>query len=219
MSNSNTVPPDALLLLSTQCPHCPTVLQGLGQLVKKGLIGRLEVVNIVVRPDIAEQQGARTVPWIRLGEFELEGLHSPAELRQWAERAGSDAGLAEYYTDLFKNGQLPRALAAIHKYPGHISALLALAEDPDTELTVRIGVSALMEDAAGSALLQNQLATLVELAQHTDPRVRSDACHFLALTRSEAALAPLEKLTRDPEPAVQEVAKDSLEELSEHLTD
>jgi HEAT repeat protein len=94
-----------------------------------------------------------------------------------------------------------------------------LAQDPDTELTVRIGVSALMEDAAGSALLQNQLATLVELAQHTDPRVRSDACHFLALTRSEAALAPLEKLTRDPEPAVQEVAKDSLEELSEHLTD
>jgi hypothetical protein len=218
MSNSNTVPPDALMLLSTQCPHCPTVLQGLGELVKKGLIGRLEVVNIVSRPDIAEQQGVRTVPWVRLGEFELEGLHSPAELRQWAERAGSAAGLAEYYTDLFIHGQLPKALAAIRKYPGHMSALLALAEDPDTELTVRIGVSALMEDAAGSALLQKQLAALTDLAQHRDPRVRSDACHFLALTRSEAALVPLQKLTRDPEPAVQEVAKDSLEELREHLS-
>jgi len=191
----------------------------LGELVKKGLIGRLEAVNIVARPDIAEQQGVRTVPWVRLGDFELEGLHSPAELRQWAERAGSDAGLAEYYTDLFKNGQLPRALAAIHKYPRHISALLALAEDPDTELTVRIGVSALMEDAAGSALLQNQLAALMDLAQHSDPRVRSDACHFLALTRSEAALAPLEALSRDSEPAVQAVAKDSLDELREYLPD
>ena len=218
MSNSNTVPPDALLLLSTQCPYCPTVLQGLSQLVKKGLIGRLEVVNIVARPDIAEQQGVRTVPWMRLGDFELEGLHSPGELRQWAERAGSEAGLAEYYTDLFKHGQLPKALAAIRKYPGHISALLALAQDPDTELTVRIGVSAVMEDAAGSALLQNQLPALLNLGQHSDPRVRSDACHFLALTRSEAALAPLETLTRDPAPAVQEVAKDSLEELREHLS-
>jgi len=218
MSNSNTVPPDALLLLSTQCPHCPTVLQGLCELIKKGLIGRLEVVNIVARPDIAEQQGVRTVPWMRLGDFELEGLHSPGELRLWAERAGSEAGLAEYYTDLFKHGQLPKALAAIRKYPGHISALLALAQDPDTELTVRIGVSAVMEDAAGSALLQNRLPALLNLGQHSDPRVRSDACHFLALTRSEAALAPLETLTRDPAPAVQEVAKDSLEELREHLS-
>jgi len=217
MRNSNTVPPDALLLISTQCPHCPTVLQGLGELVKKGLIGRLEVVNIVARPDIAEQQGVRTVPWLRLGDFELQGLHSPAELRQWAERAGSEAGLAEYYRDLFKHGQLPEALAAIRKYPGHIPALLALAQDPDTELTVRIGVSAVLEDAAGSALLQNQLPALMALAQHSDPRVRSDACHFLALTRSEAALAVLEQLIRDPEPAVQAVAEDSLEELREHL--
>jgi len=175
------------------------------------------VVNIVARPDIAEQQGVRTVPWMRLGDFELEGLHSPAELRQWAERAGSEAGLTEYYRDLFKHGQLPKALAAIRKYPGHIPALLALAQDPDTELTVRIGVSAVIEDAAGSAPLQNQLAALRDLAQHSDPRVRSDACHFLALTRSEAALATLEKLTRDAEPAVQEVAKDSLEELREYL--
>ncbi len=25
MGNANTVPPDALLLLTSQCPHCPTV--------------------------------------------------------------------------------------------------------------------------------------------------------------------------------------------------
>jgi len=31
MGNANTVPPDALLLLTSQCPHCPTVLQGLGR--------------------------------------------------------------------------------------------------------------------------------------------------------------------------------------------
>jgi glutaredoxin len=219
MGNSNSVPPDALLLLSTQCPHCATVLQGLSELVKKGAIGRLEVVNIVARPDIAQQQGVRTVPWLRLGDFQLEGLHSPAELRQWAERAGSETGLTEYYRDLFKHGQLHKAQAAINKHPGHISALLALAEDPDTELTVRIGVSAVMEDAAGSALLQDQLAALTDLARHSDPRVRSDACHFLALTRSEAALAPLETLSRDTQPAVQEVAKDSLAELREHLKD
>ncbi len=219
MSNSNSIPPVALLLLSTHCPHCATVLQGLGELVKNGLLSRLEVVNILARPDIAQQLGVRSVPWVKLGDFELEGLHSPGELRQWAERAGSASGLAEYYTDLLKHGQLTKALAAIHKHPEHISALLALAEDADTELSVRIGVSAVFEDMAGSMSLQNLLPAIADLAQSADPRVRSDACHFLALTRSEAALEPLESLTRDTQLAVREVAKDSLDELRHHLSD
>ena len=217
MSNANTAPPDALLLLTSQCPHCPTVLQGLGELVKKGLIGRLEVVNIVARPDIAEQYGVRTVPWFRLGEFELEGLHSLAELQQWAERAASADGLAIYYTELLKQGQLARVLAAIHRHKNHIGALLDLAGDPDTDLTVRIGVSAVVEDHAGSELLQSQLPALAQLARHSDPRVRSDAAHFLALSGSKAALGELEALVQDSEPAVRELARDSLAELQEQL--
>ena len=217
MSQSNTTAPDALLMLTAQCPHCPTVLQGLGELVKKGLIGRLEVVNIEVHPDIAEKYGVRSVPWTRLGDFELEGLHSLAELRQWADQAGSSNGLADYYAGLFKQGQLPRVLAAIHRYPHHLPALLQLAEDPDTELTVRIGVSAVLEDLEGSKALQELLPVLLALAQHSDPRVRADGCHFLALSRSEAAVETLQQLTRDAEPTVQEVAIDSLRELEQHL--
>ena len=217
MSNANTTSPDALLLLTSQCPHCPTVLQGLGELVKKGLIGRLEVVNIDARPDIAEQYGVRTVPWFRLGEFELEGLHSLAELQQWAERATSADGLSLYYTELFKQGQLPRVLSAIHRHEHHITALLDLTANPDTELTVRIGVSAVIEDNAGSKLLQAQLPILVQLARHSDPRARSDAAHFLALSGSAAALAEIETLAQDPEPSVREIAEDCIVELKEKL--
>jgi thioredoxin-like negative regulator of GroEL len=217
MSNANTTSPDALLLLTSQCPHCPTVLQGLGELVKKGLVGRLEVVNIDARPDIAEQYGIRTAPWFRLGEFELEGLHSLAELQQWAERATSADGLSLYYTELFKQGQLPRVLSAIRRHEHHITALLDLTANPDTELTVRIGVSAVIEDNAGSRLLQAQLPILVQLARHSDPRVRSDAAHFLALSGSAAALAEIETLAQDPEPSVREIAEDCIVELKEEL--
>ena len=130
MNQSNVSVPDALLFLTAQCPHCPTVLQGLGELVKKGLIGRLEVVNIALHPDVAAKYGVRTVPWTRLGEFELEGLHSPAELRHWAEQAAAADGLANYYAEQFKQGQLPRVAAAIGRYPHHLSALVQLAGDP-----------------------------------------------------------------------------------------
>ena len=53
---------------------------------RTGDIGRLEVVNIGARPDIAQQFGVRTVPWVRLGPFELEGLRSPAELEAALQR-------------------------------------------------------------------------------------------------------------------------------------
>ena len=95
-----TARPDALLLLTSTCPYCPTVLAALSDLVKSGDIGRLEVVNIGTRPEIAQQYGVRTVPWMRIGPFELEGLRSPAELKQWVERAGTPEGLAEYFHEL-----------------------------------------------------------------------------------------------------------------------
>jgi hypothetical protein len=49
---------DALLLLASTCPYCPTVLAAPGDLVKSGDVGRLEVVNIGARPDIAQQHGS-----------------------------------------------------------------------------------------------------------------------------------------------------------------
>jgi hypothetical protein len=217
MNNANATPPDALLLLTSQCPHCPTVLQALSELVKQGLIGRLEAINIQVREDIAAQYGVRSVPWIRIGEFEFEGLHSRAELEQWAQRAGSAQGLATYYASLLKQGKLSRVLDALRKDARRQPALQLLAEDPDTELPVRIGVSAVLEHLAGTPPLQALLPDIVELAHNGDPRVRSDACHFLALTRSAAAIEPLQALGGDPERAVREVASDSLEELKQFV--
>jgi len=78
-------------------------------------------------------------------------------------------------------------------------------------------VSAVIEDITGNELLQNQLTALAQLAQHSNPQMRSDTAHFLTLSEHEAALAELEALLQDTEPAVREVARDCLEELQEQL--
>lgn len=209
--------PDALLLIAPGCPHCPTVLAGMAELVKQGLVGRLEVVNIAVHPQRAAQLGVRSVPWLQLGEFEFEGLHSPAELRGWAQRAGSASGLAEYFTELLKNGRLAQVNAMVASHPGRLATLLAIAADADTELTVRIGISAAVENLAGAPELVEQLPVLQQLAASGDPRVRADACHFLAQSENRGALATLETLTHDSERSVSEVAADCLAELRDTL--
>jgi len=209
--------PDALLFIAPGCPHCPTVLAGMSELVKQGLVGQLEVVNIAVHPQRAAQLGVRSVPWLRLGELEFEGLHGPAELRRWAQLAGTSAGLAEYFTERLKDGRLPQVTAMVASRPERLSALLDLAADPDTELTVRIGISAVIENMAGSPELLARLPALQHLADSDDPRVRADACHFLALSGSPDAVAMLETLTRDTERSVREVAQDCLAELRDSL--
>lgn len=202
--------PDALLFIATGCPHCPTVLAGVSELVKQGKIGRLEVVNIAAHPDTAEKHGVRGVPWLKLGPFELEGLRSPAELKQWAERAGTRAGLAEHFRELLDTGALPRVLAALKRDPAGLDALLLLLADPGTALGVRVGIGAVMEEFAGSAALQKLVAELGALTHSKDAHVRGDAAHYLGLTRDARAAAYLKPLVDDPETQVREIARESL---------
>jgi len=206
-------PPDALLLLGTRCPHCPSVLNALSAMVKAGIIGTFRAVNIERRPDIAQELGVRGVPWVRIGPFELEGLRSEKELRDWAEKAGTPAGLSAWLGELLATGRIKQALALVRSEPGALEALLQLFSDPATQLNTRIGVSAIMEDLAGSEQLQGLAGRLGELTRHPEARIRGDACHYLELAGDPAAAGYIKPLLEDPDAEVREVAQEALQTL------
>jgi hypothetical protein len=206
-------PPDALLAVATGCAHCPTVLAGASELVKSGAIGKLEVINVTARPEVAQALGVRSVPWLRLGPFVLEGLHSPAELRQWAQRAARPEGLSDYLVELLKTGKLRDAIAFCDEAPERLASLLGILERADVELTVRIGIAAVIEEFAGTNKLRAQMGKLSELSRHPDAHIRGDAAHFLSLTRDPRAEVPLRALLQDAAAPVRELAKDSIDEL------
>jgi hypothetical protein len=202
--------PDALLLMTSSCPHCPTVLQALSALLKAGKIARLEATNLTLRPEVAATYGVRTVPWVRIGPFELEGLRTQGELQHWAERSGSVEGMAEYFGELLKSGASDKVLSALAADETRFDALLHLLARPDTELHVRLGIGAVMEDLQGSDTLQRGVDSLARLTRHPDARIRSDACHYLSLTRSPGALPAVRALLDDTDAQVRETARDSL---------
>lgn len=205
-------PPDALLLLGTHCPHCPTVLQGLANLVKAGTLGTLKVVNIEQRIDIARELGVRSVPWIRIGTFELEGLRSEQELAEWAARAATASGTTEWLNELLSSGKLEQVLQRVRSDPAAMDALLQLFTDTDTQLNTRIGISAIMEDLQGSEALGAIVEQLGKLTQHEDARIRGDACHYLALSDSPKAIEYIRPLLQDTDAEVRDVARESIEE-------
>lgn len=206
--------PDALLLLSTHCPHCPAVLAALADLLKRGVIGRLEAVNLEQRPEIGQALGVRSVPWTRIGRIELAGVHSKAELAEWAAKADSETGLADWFHLLLKEGRLSHAQALIEAEPELLAAVLPIVGNVDASLNVRLGAGVLLENFAGSDTLRALLPRLGELSQHVDARVRADACHYLGLTGDAAARQWLEARTSDEDADVREIAAESLQAIA-----
>lgn len=205
--------PNAMLFISTHCPHCPSVLAGLAELLKRGVIGRLEVVNLEHRPEIAREMGVRAVPWLRLGLFELTGARTVGELETWARRTQSDEGMSEAFHDLLKQGGLAQVLRLIQAEPTRLAALLPIVANPEASLNVKLGVGVVFEEFAGSDALSSRAAALGALTRHSDARVRADACHLLSLTRGDEARAWLEACLRDSDPEVREIAAESLQTL------
>lgn len=205
--------PDALLFISSHCPHCPAVLAGLSELLKRGGIGRLEVVNIEFHPELAAAREVRSVPWLRLGPFELTGARAVGELETWARRAVDPAGMADAFHDLLKTGGLPQVLALIAADTSRLAALLPIVGNPEASINVRLGAGVAFEEYAGAAPLRELVPALGALSEHADARVRADACHYLGLSADAAARPWLAARLDDPDPDVGDIARDGLSGL------
>jgi len=203
-------PVDAELLIAPGCAHCPGMLDSLGRLLKEGLIGRLQVTNIAVHPEAAATAGTRSVPWLRLGPFELAGVHSPAELREWARHAAAGSGMGLYLSDLLQQQRLDRAVALLRDNPALLHELLPLLADLDTPMGVRIGIGAALEELQDSGLLTGIVHELGALTRAAEPQVRADACHYLGLTGSSEAADYVRPLLDDGDHEVREIAAETL---------
>jgi glutaredoxin len=213
-TNNKTMTPDTRLLIAPACPHCGSVTETLTKLVKEGLIGRLEIINLAVRPEAAAEVGTRSVPWFKIGEFEFTGAHSEQEIRRWAEKAAQGEGWSAYYHDLIDNRQLDQAISSLHQHPERLGELIATLEDKDLPMVVKIGIGAVIEDFEDTEELKKCIPQLERLTRSGDPGTRADACHYLGLTGSSEVIPALENLLNDKNKHVQEIAEETITELN-----
>ena len=206
---------ETLLLTTPDCPHCSSVKAALEQLQLEGVGLSVEIVNIAEHPELAKQYAVRSVPWLRLGLFELPGAWSVGELRGWLDMATREEGMREYLASMLSSGQLATAESVIRRNPEQLAELLSLIIDNERDINVHIGISALLESMQGEELLAAQLQALAGLVTHEEPRVRADACHYLMLTGDTSASEYIKALCNDSDAEVREIAAESLEALIE----
>ena len=202
---------DALLLVTSTCPHCPAMMKLLGALLKEGVLGRLEMINIVARPEVAAQYNVRSVPWLKLGEQEFSGAMTRQEIEDWISLAEGQGDSEKNLADQLKAGALNDVVSLAQQQPRILDDLLSILKGKDVPLTVRIGISAVIESFADKSELLNDLVpAMLGLAAHEDPATRADACHFLGMANSEEARKGLKACLDDTEQMVREIAEESL---------
>ncbi len=133
-----------------------------------------------------------------------------------ATRAALRASLrdrAEQFQIWLLEGQLKSVVAVVERIPKALADLLPIVSNPEANLNVRFGASAVLERYAGAPALQALVPALGMLAGHGDARVRADACHLLGLSGSPEAIKYLEARHDDPDAEVREIVAESLEEL------
>jgi thioredoxin-like negative regulator of GroEL len=212
-SSLNIAIPDVLMLMGTQCAYCLPMMQLLSELMKAGHIGELRIVNIEENPDLAIQLGVRSVPWLQIGPFELQGSRSKQELLLWLQRASSSQGLTEYLEEVLSEGNIKLANKLIQHSPQALENVIELMSDPEAKINVRLGVGVIIEEMAESASFKSVVPNLLKLLSSQDARLRGDACHYLSLTKDESYIPDIEKLLADTSEEVREIAQESLDDL------
>lgn len=208
------VAPNATLAISSSCPHCPGMLETFSQLVKKGQLAEIQVVNISSSPDFVQQFNIRSVPWMKIGPFILTGLHTAKEINHWIGLCSSEEGIKTYFQALLSNGELDSVTQAIKYSPEIIRQLIPLISSDETNINVRLGLGAILEDLSGNNLLTAVLDDLIALLAHKNNRIRGDAAHFLSFIHSQTAIPALQQLLDDPDPELREIAAESIEALT-----
>lgn len=204
---------EALLLIAPGCAHCPTVMTHLSTLVKEGSIARLEIINIQQYPDIATTYNVRSVPWLKLDDYILTGSYSLDELRHWAQLTHSEEGLQQYIELQLADGKLDKIVNEIKQYPQWLKAIVNLLKNDDTAMQVRLAIDTIMENMAGTEILQSQVEELGQLAQTVHPSRLADIIYYLGLSKSRKAIAYIEKFLQHDNPDIVEISKDALEEI------
>lgn len=205
--------PDALLLMTGGCPHCPAALQALTALLKEGAIGKMQVINVAVHIEEAESRGVQSVPWIRIGPFEIDGAATPARLRELAQGVNDDGVFDAWLLETLKAGRRQKFEALVKEEPQRIHALARLMSNPEASMAVRLGIGAVLESLRGTDLGEPLIPAMAEMLASDDRLLRADACHFLTLIGGEAIRPFMQTCLQAADSELREIAE---EWLSEH---
>lgn len=173
------------LFISTQCPHCTQALEILSTAVKEGSISGLKITNLNTLSNPGQYAHIRSVPFIQVGDFEFTGNLKKSELDAWVQASQNSNFASYYFSTLLMDGQINQVENFIKRKPNYWFELVKLAQDEDTKMQVRIGITAIFESSSnaieGIPQRDEMISSLLKATQTKNHALRVDLIYILSL--------------------------------------
>ncbi len=179
---------DIELFISTHCPHCAQTLELLTTAIKHEEFSSLKIINLNTLNNLTDYSYIRSVPFIKIDGFEFSGKIKKSELDNWLSAYKNGTLSKLYFTNLLMDGQINQLEYFIKRKPGYWLDLINLAQDPETKMQVRIGITALFESLNKEVItipsIDKIITSLIHAAQTTEHVIQVDLIYLLSLLYS-----------------------------------
>jgi len=179
---------DIELFISTHCPHCAQTLELLTTAIKHEEFSSLKIINLNTLNNPTDYSYIRSVPFIKIDGFEFSGEITKSELDNWLSAYKNGTLSKLYFTNLLMDGLINQLEHFIKRKPGYWLDLINLAQDPETKMQVRIGITALFESLNKEVItipsIDKIITSLIHAAQTTEDAIQVDLIYLLSLLYS-----------------------------------
>jgi glutaredoxin len=199
------------LFVAKNCSVCPAMKRMFQKLLEQGAIAELKLFDLENNPQLAARYSIRSVPYYRINGQGFSGLRQEQELRQLLV-TDPQSMLAEWMAEQLRDGGLQQVEDEVLQNPRAREALVQMLESVDTELVVRIGLTAVIEVLAGQRIFDQLEDRFIALSRHVEERIVIDALYYLQLISTPSSLRQLKVLAQTAEGEVAEQARELLHE-------
>ena len=209
------IPARLKLYVSDMCTFCPAVVRKLLPMAFQNAGIRLDVIDGVLFPEMADTDHIRSVPTLILDDqFRWIGTVDLDELRNTIQRRDPAQLSAETLASMISDGNAYALSEMMLKagciFPGFVDLLTHEA------FSIRLGAMAAAEEIAESriSLAVQMAALLAERFEQQSDVVKGDILYIIGASGDDRSIDFLEKIsTGDYSKDVKEAAADALEEI------
>ena len=223
MSNQNT---GITLFISTQCLHCAQMLENMTNAIKKGLASQLKIINLSTVTDPELYTDIRSVPMLKIENFDFRGKLTQSELTEMLTALNENRFPSYYFSNQLTDGNINKVETIIKKHPEYWITLVSLAQDIETKLQVRIGITSIFETLSTQLVKSQQcndvINLLIKASDTKEHAIRVDLIYILSLifhANKSMAHKDTEKTNNILTDYIHTLQNDSSDEIKEIIED
>ena len=204
------------VMVSSGCPHCPTVVGLVNQVVMTSTYLEVTIIDITLFADFAQKYNIRAVPTLVIdGREQLVGSTSENLLVDKLANQTPSTFHSDSFKKIVKEGDAEKLAGMMVADDDLYRGALELLADPDW--SVRMGMMVVLEEVAERSpdLVQRVYPFLVELLGNGDASRRGDMAYLLGIIGNMSVLEPLKMLLNDKNAEVAEAAFEAVQQIQE----